>query len=83
MGNFAETVRSLSRQTTDSTSEETSLDKDEISPGEIFVNVSDEEAANICMWKPKEADIDASIMHEFQGLIEKKYQLKFGKNILI
>ncbi len=75
MGNFSETVRGFTQA---SHAEEVPIKK-EASPEEVFVEICQEEKSNVCMWKPKQESIDSSTMTRFQALIEKNYQLKFGK----
>jgi hypothetical protein len=75
MGNFSETVQGFAQA---SQTEEVPIKK-EASPEEVFVEISREEKSSVCMWKPKQESIDSTHMTRFQDLIEKKYQLKFGK----
>ncbi len=75
MGNYSETLKGFIKQSqADGIS-----NKIEISSEDIFVDLNQEGASqNVCLWKPKQENIDASLMKKFQTLIENKCQLKFG-----
>lgn len=55
----------------------TDLNK-EVEPDDVFINITSNDLNNNSqLWTPLQANIDSSIMKEFQTLIENKYQLKF------
>lgn len=79
MGNStnSESVQATDSATIDlkqqETSAESQIDK-VVEADDVFVNVPN---SNSQMWVPNQADIDSSIMKEFQTLIEKKYNIEF------
>lgn len=76
MGNFSETAKDLFQAP-----DAESAAKEVVAAEDVIVQVSSDKAVNKCLWTPIESDVASSKMHEFQSLIEKKYQLKFDSYV--